>query len=188
MTSDAALVVIDMQVVFADSGSPWGSTDFGRVQRGVQSLVAQFEDSVVFTRFVPPQIVEGSWLEYYRRWKFVENASPEIWELVAPWQARRSVALPTFSKWGADLEAEIAADSEIVLCGVATDCCVLATAFAAIDAGRDVRVVADACGGGSVEQQKEALNLMSRRFPQLTMTTVAEVIGEGWATPLDVNG
>ena len=37
----------------------------------------------------------------------------------------------------------------IAVCGVATECCVLSTILGAVDHGRFVRLVSDACAGGS---------------------------------------
>ena len=58
-----------------------------------------------------------------------------------------------------------------MLCGVSTDCCVLATALAAIDAGAHVRVVADACAAEPA-LHRAALDLLARRSPQLRLSTV----------------
>ena len=62
---------------------------------------------------------------------------------------------------------------DLVLCGLSTDCCVLATALGAIDAGARVRVVADACAAEPTLHDA-ALAILRRRAPQLTLTTVAD--------------
>jgi nicotinamidase-related amidase len=61
-----------------------------------------------------------------------------------------------------------------VLCGVATDCCVIATALAASDAGTFVRVVGDACAGSSDAAHERALAIMAGFAPQVTVTSVEE--------------
>jgi hypothetical protein len=58
---------------------------------------------------------------------------------------------PTFSKWGPELAAVVPEGAEMVLTGVATDCCVLSTALGAVDGGRFVTVVSDACAAVSDE-------------------------------------
>jgi nicotinamidase-related amidase len=78
-----------------------------------------------------------------------------------------------FSKWEA-LRGAIGADAAITLCGVSTDCCVLATALAAVDGGAEVRVVADACTAKTQEAHDRALALMAARAPQLALVSVAE--------------
>jgi nicotinamidase-related amidase len=67
----------------------------------------------------------------------------------------------------------VGAEPDLVLCGLSTDCCVLATALAAIDAGARVRVVADACAAEPALHDA-ALAILRRRTPQLTLTTVAD--------------
>ncbi len=59
------------------------------------------------------------------------------------------------------------------MCGVSTDCCVLATALAAVDGGAHVRVVADACAAKSAEIHEQALQIMAARAPQLALVTTA---------------
>jgi nicotinamidase-related amidase len=59
----------------------------------------------------------------------------------------------------------------LVLCGVSTDCCVLATALAAIDAGLRVRVVRDACAATNHDR---SLTVMKFFEPQITVTTVEQ--------------
>lgn len=50
-----------------------------------------------------------------------------------------------------------------------TDCCVLATALGAADAGRYVTVVKDAFAGQSDAAQDQALNLMQLLSPMTTI-------------------
>ena len=59
-----------------------------------------------------------------------------------------------------------------MLCGVATDCCVISTALRAADDGMFVRIVADACRGATAEAHERALALAEGFAPQITLTTV----------------
>lgn len=165
------LVVIDMQNVFAASDSPWYSPFFKSAAERIASLVPMFGDRVVFTRFVPPSAVEGSWEAYYRKWPFATGpAVADLWDLVPPWHGRPSVDSHRFSKWGPNLHRLTRHAGSIVLCGVSTDCCVLATALAAVDDGAFVRVVADACGAKTPAIHEGALSLLEARAPQLVIT------------------
>lgn len=165
------LVVIDAQRAFAEPGSPWCTPGVEDALGGMRRLVGASAD-VVFTRFVPPAEPAGSWMDYYGRWAFAREADPAVWDLVAPWTGAAAIDRPTFSKWG----PELAAQSELVLCGVSTDCCVLATALAAVDAGARVRVVADACAA-EPELHAAALAILRRRAPQLTLSSVDAELG-----------
>jgi len=180
MSHGGLLVPIDLQEVFADPQSPWAVPGFGDVVEPVERLVAAYGPRVRFTRFVVPPAPDGSWGHYYRRWSFVtEPEAAPLLELSAPWASPGLETLdrPRFSKWGAQLEAEAGAARTLVLCGVATDCCVIATALAAVDSGAHVRVVADACAGASAAAHHRALALMEAFAPQLELTSVEEELG-----------
>jgi len=184
VTPDGAwLVVIDAQRAFAEPESPWCVPAFGETAQGIAALLPRFGPRVIFTRFVPPRDPPGSWHDYYGRWAFA--LAPEhagLWDLVAPWAHRPSVDSHRFSKWGPALRRATAGASALVLCGVATECCVLATALAAVDGGAHVRVVADACGSKRPDLHRGTLALLEGRAPQLVVTTLREELaGEGRA-------
>jgi nicotinamidase-related amidase len=174
------LVVIDMQVVFADPGSPWRAPAFAAAVPGVQALLDGFGDRAVLTRFVAPAEPVGAWVEYYRQWPFARQPpDAPLWNLVPELDAagRPVLDAPTFGKWDARLGGRVD-DAGIVLAGVSTDCCVLSTALAAADAGTRVRVAADACAGASDEDHRRALDAMALYAPLVTVTSVAAVLAE----------
>ena len=163
------LVVIDLQHVFADAGSPWQVPGFAAVLPRVHELVATHRGRTVLTRFVPPEQPWGSWIDYYRDWPFaLEPGHPEQWDLV-PGLAGGApvVSRPTMGKWGDELLAATGGATDLVLCGVSTDCCVLSTALAAADAGARVRVESAACAGSSTEAHERALAAMGLYAPQV---------------------
>lgn len=165
-----------MQLVFAE-GAPWATPGFEALQQPLLRLVEAFGDRVAFTRFVLPARPEGSWIDYYRTWASVTTpeAAP-LFELAPPWQkmARRTVEKSTFSKWSPELRALAGESNTLVICGVATDCCVTATALAAVDDGMHVRVVGDATKGASAAAHQRACQLLAGFAPQVRLTTVAE--------------
>ena len=77
---------------------------------------------------------------------------------------------------GPELEALIPMGQDLILTGVATDCCVLSTALGAIDAGRHVTVVADACAAVSDTAQEQTLALLELLSPLVTVVTSRELI------------
>jgi len=169
------LVVVDLQRVFGEPSSPWCTPGFDTIVEPVGRLVAAYGERVAFTRFLVPEVPEGSWTGYYELWPFArEAAAAPLLDLVAPFAGTRHrlVEKPTFSKWGPELRALAGASRTLVLCGVATDCCVLATAVAAADAGMYVRVVADACRGIDDAAHERALAVLAGFPPQIELTTV----------------
>ncbi|QHC67338.1 isochorismatase family protein [Rathayibacter sp. VKM Ac-2759] len=171
------LVAIDLQHVFADPESPWGSGEFARAAEGTRRLIPAFGERVVTTRFVAPAEPTGAWIPYYRDWPFaLVPEGDRLYELVDGFEGHRTVTATTFGKWGSELESALDASRELVLTGVSTDCCVLSTALAAADAGVHVRVVADACAGASEADHRRALDAMALYAPLITLTTVDEVL------------
>ena len=165
-------MVIDAQRVFAAAGSPWNTPGFDAAIDSARRLAAGFEGRTVLTRFVPPAEPAGGWTTTTRTGPSPAIAAPSSWSLVDGSDARRVVDLPTLSKWSPQLEAVVGRHPTLVLCGVSTDCCVLSTALAAIDAGARVRVVADACAA-EPEAHRSALEILRRRAPLIAVTSAA---------------
>jgi nicotinamidase-related amidase len=176
--SSSTLVIVDLQPIFQDSASPWSTPGFDSLLGGVVSLAKTF-DSVVSTRFTLPARAEGSWVEYYQRWPEVVGPNFEgHFGLVREIAQLGSyvIARPTFSKWCEELADRVQGSMTVV--GVATECCVLATALAAVDAGCSVTVVRDLCRGSTVELHRSALTTLEAFAPQLRVVESAELIEE----------
>jgi nicotinamidase-related amidase len=179
--SAPVLVVIDMQHLFRDPDSPWATPGFDEIVPLIERLVGAFGDRVAFTRFIVPQHPGGSWVPYFDLWSEVTKPERRSWvELVEPWASRRPRTLDreSFSKWGPELRAAAGDGGTLVLCGVATDCCVLATALPAADHGMFVRIVADACRGATPEAHERALEIANGFAPQIVLTTVDEELAK----------
>jgi nicotinamidase-related amidase len=169
------LMVVDLQPAFSHPESPWFTPSLAEAARRIAQLVPLFRERVLFTRFLPPAEPAGSWLRYYQKWPFARQ--PEagwLWAVDAPWQGRASIASHTFSKWLPEAWRRFGTEPCVTLCGVSTDCCVLATALAAVDGGAQVRLVADACAAKSPAVHEGALAIMAARAPMLSITTTAE--------------
>lgn len=176
------LAVIDMQRFFAP-GQAWAVPGFDELIAPIDRLVRGYRDRAVFTRFVVPEAPRGSWVAFYQRWPEVVGPDKQaLAELVEPWAGRGGPTLdkPTFSAWGPRLASLLGEDGELVLCGVSTNCCVLATALAAVDAGVTVRVAADACAGDDAAAHERALALLAGFAPQVIISSVdAELAAVG---------
>ncbi|HZG90920.1 MAG TPA: cysteine hydrolase, partial [Pseudonocardia sp.] len=169
-TGAAHLVVIDMQRVFAEPDSPWGTPGFADIVPTTAKLVSAYGPQTTFTRFVAPATPTGAWRAYYAEWEFaLQPPDAPLWDVVAelgPPDAP-TVDATTFSKWGPELAARVG-DRTMVLAGVSTDCCVLSTAVAAADAGIPVQVVRDACAGVDQDSHDKALHVLGLYAPLVT--------------------
>ena len=180
-TADSWLVGIDLQHVFGDPDSPWGSGEFGRSLDGTRALLPAFVGRTVLTRFVAPAEPDGAWVPYYAGWPFALVAPDDPLYALVPGVAGLDtpvITATTFGKWGPELAAATPGAGTLVLTGVSTDCCVLSTALAAADAGIAVQVVTDACAGASETDHQRALDAMALYAPLITLTTVAEVLAQ----------
>lgn len=170
------LVVIDMQRVFTGD-SPWASPQYADACAGIERLLPEFGDRVVFTRYVAPTAPAGAWAPYFEQWPFaLVPADDPLYDLTLDPAGHPVVTRETFGKWGPELASATEGAGELVLTGVSTDCCVLSTALAAADAGVRVRVVADACGGATPEDHRRALDAMALYAPLIEITSVDGVL------------
>ena len=177
--SRRALVVVDMQHVFADPGSPWATPRYGRAADGVRRLLPAFAGATAWTRFVAPERPEGAWVAYYAMWSFALRPERDpVWSIDADLGPGGDpvVSAPTFGKWGPELAAAVDGADELVIAGVSTDCCVLSTALAAADTGRAVVVAADACAGATDADHERALAAMALYAPLIRVADVDEVL------------
>ncbi|EMY33154.1 isochorismatase hydrolase [Arthrobacter crystallopoietes BAB-32] len=169
------LVVVDMQRVFRRNGD-WHVPRYDEAAEAIARLVAAGHPPIL-TRFVPDPAEEGSWSAYYDRWRSMRlDPADEAWDLELPGvETSGTIDLPTFGKWGEELAQRIPVGEELLLTGVATDCCVLATALAAADAGRYVTVITDACAGQNDQAHQATLDLLELLSPMVRLATSAEV-------------
>jgi nicotinamidase-related amidase len=176
----AHLVVIDMQEVFADPDGEWHVPRFGEVVEPIEALIAAHLPRVTFTRFVAPAQPAGAWVAYYERFAFAfQPPDAELYRLVPP-IARHAGAgtldATTLSKWTPELADAVGPGGELVVAGVATDSCVLATALGAADAGVHVRVAADACAGVDDAAHEQSLAVMRIWAPLIEISSTAQVL------------
>lgn len=173
-------MVIDPQAIFAAPDSPWGSPMFPAAFANIRRLVDAAGGRVLVTRWLPTADRRTSWGDYFAAWPFADRpADDPLYDLVPgarELSPHPTLDLPTFGKWGAELE-RILGSAPIVLTGVSTDCCVISTALAAVDAGARVTVAADACAGSTPQNHAAALHIMGLYPPQLTVTDTTAALG-----------
>lgn len=178
--TDSWLVIIDPQVIFASPDSAWGSPFFAEALPRIRALADAFGDRVLVTRWMPTADRTTSWGAYFAAWPFADQPPTDPLFALVPEAAglspHPSIDLPTFGKWGADLEAVVGHGAHVVLAGVSTDCCVISTALAAADAGAHVTIAADACAGSTAENHAAAIQVLGLYPPQITVSDTAAVL------------
>lgn len=182
-TSDGAwLVLVDAQAIFADPTSEWAAPRFAETMPHVRRLVEAFGERTVATRWVTPEDKVGSWGPYFDRWAFADvPADDPVLDLVpevAALPIGHVLSEPTFGKWHDQLRELTGPTPTLVLAGVATDCCVLATALPAADSGATVVVAADACAGSDDANHQRALDAMALFDPQIVIRSTEEILAD----------
>lgn len=173
-----ALVIIDMQQIFRDTSSQWCVPEYDSAAEKINRLVEGFDGKVIWTRFVRDPEELGSWKGYYSRWdECRDEPDSPVWDITMEVRPEDEVlSLPTFSKWGEELNAISDAADELVICGVATDCCVLSTALGAVDAGKSVVIVEDACAGATLQAHDQAIALLQMLEPMTSIKQTADLV------------
>jgi len=186
--AEAVHVVIDMQRLFAE-GTHWNVPTLPDVLPPIQKLIEHRPERVVFTRFITPPSLPAApdgWQEFYRHWPQLtqDRLPPGILDLVAP-LAKRATPAKLVDKEGfssfsgrafhavlRNLEAKT-----LVLSGVETDVCVLATAVEAVDRGYRVVVAADAVTSFSAAAHRAVLDHVLPRFEyRIDIASTAEIL------------
>lgn len=183
-----ALVVIDMQRLFAEHPE-WRVRSLPTVLPNVARLVDHRPGAALYTRFLTPARADGthgSWRRYYRRWRSVTRSrlDPALLELVPPLAERADAEAvfdkATFSSFGSaafGCELTLRRIDTLILAGVETDVCVLATALAAVDLGYHVVIAADAVTSAAVSAHRAVLERLLPRFEmQIEAATTDEII------------
>ncbi|HZU93811.1 MAG TPA: isochorismatase family protein, partial [Microbacterium sp.] len=119
------LVVIDPQNIFASPDSAWGSPFFAAAMPRIRELADAFGERVLVTRWMPTADRSTSWGDYFAAWPFADRpATDPLYDLVpeaAHLSPHPTLDLPTFGKWGAQIEAVVGHSAQVVLAGVSTD-------------------------------------------------------------------
>jgi nicotinamidase-related amidase len=181
-------VVVDMQRVFAEA-TDWRVPTISEVVEPIRALAQAHARETIFTRFMTPQTAEnasGDWQRFYARWRSVlrDRMDAAMFDLMQPLAGLVPPAevcdKATFSAFAsADFVASLARRNAqtLVLSGVETDVCVLATAIDAVDRGLHVLLAADALTSLSAAGHHAALEAIYPRFDlQIEIATVADIM------------
>ncbi len=190
----AVHVAIDMQVVFADHAD-WGAASTHSILPQVARIAGHQPERTVFTRFLPPKSLPdlpGQWSAFYRRWPQIlaESGNPALFDLLPILKRFAPPAKVVDKHVYSAFEApglkpalrELSADT-LILTGVETDVCVLATAIGAIDRGYRIILISDALASGSNEGHAAALASIYPRFDQQIELIDTETLLREWKKP-----
>lgn len=169
------LVVVDMQRAYEDG--PWKVLDMRGAETNILRLIP-WADEVIFTRHVPFAHPQGTWKTYNAKWGYVEQ-DPRNGELVPCLAeiARTSVEKSTYSAFGSQAFCKLVQGADrLIVTGIQTECCVLATILDAVDAGMEVMYVRDACSGKNAGLEQATEEILKRLSIHVTCVDTQEWI------------
>lgn len=190
LTDRSQHIVVDMQEVFA-TNPQWGFAGIYEIVPAISRLAAAKPRQTLWTRFISAHSAEeavGAWAALYRLWPgatLSAGAQMDILPALQPYIADPAQVFdkPTYSSFhSAALIAELkrrGADT-LVLSGVETDVCVLATLMEAVDRGYFVVLATDALTSSDPDGHRQILDVIPRRLKSQVFTATIDDILEQW--------
>ena len=183
------ICVIDVQNVYLP-GEQWACPTMQTAMENISCILDHAaRDQVLFSRFVKPVNPFGRWNTYNEKYQAVND---DAWlnELAEPLQSRQKAdryrlcdkSVYSLMKVPEAREAALkatAAGGRLVLTGVVAECCVLSTAFEAIDLGCEIIYITDAVSGlDEAKESGSALMLQGLSPVHTQLLTTEEYLGE----------
>ncbi len=185
---DAVHVVVDMQDLFA-ARTVWHTPSMPVIIPAILRLVTHCSERTIFTRFMTPRTADetsGAWRTYYRRWTHVTTShmDPAMLDVMSEFRPfippARVIDKTTYSAFESDLFVSLLdtmACRTLIMTGVETDVCVLATVMTAVDRGYRVIIAEDAVTSSNDDAARAMLDLVYRRFEdQIEIAGAADII------------
>jgi nicotinamidase-related amidase len=180
------LVAVDVQRLYREF-APWALAGVERVADVSAGLADALGCPLLCTRTVLPSahgVEDGPWRAYEERWQALRARAAAEPALLDPLPALQRRCREVFDKHTySAFESPTFADairafapSPLIVTGVETDICVLATVFGAIDRNLPVWLVTDAVAGPDARAQQGVLAMLSRMPEQVRLVTAREVV------------
>jgi nicotinamidase-related amidase len=188
---NAIHLVIDMQRIFAER-TDWHAPTMADVLPAILRLAEARPDRTLYSRFTVPEHADaapGRWKTYYERWSMFtgQTMDPGLVDLVDPLKAMALPSnvydKPTYSLFKTPAFVERLAEGgidTIVMTGVETDVCVLATLFAAVDRGFRVVAVSDALTSSDEASHRAIMDLLLPRMPEQVCIADTDSVLAAW--------
>lgn len=164
------LLVIDMQNVYTANGK-WCCHSTEHTAMTIKKIIdtKKEELDVIFTRFIAPSDPCGTWNDYNRENKDV-NEDPFSNAMMSVFQSELK-EYPLYSKATyssltiPEVKKAARAAKRVLVTGVVAECCVLSTVLALIDEGVPVIYLTDAVSGIDEETEAAVEHILSGLEP-----------------------
>ncbi len=175
--SHAVHLCVDMQLMFA-VGTKWATSAIWDALPAVETICARFTANTIFTRFLCPTDLEqtsGQWRRFYAEspsmlCNVMDPAMlgllPELSKFCPPAAMIDRHVFSAFASPKLRSHLLDRATDTLVITGIETDVCVLATTLSAVDHGYRVILIHDALTSSNTEGQQAAIGAVFPRFDQ----------------------
>ncbi|MGF1610687.1 MAG: cysteine hydrolase family protein [Kiloniellales bacterium] len=191
LDGDAWHLCIDMQRLFLEPGA-WHCPAGLEILPAILRLSTHAPERSAFTRFITaerPDQAEGQWRHYYKHWRSVTRAvagddamalHADLLPLAQPELVFDKLVHDAFGSAEFAAFIEQAAPSALVLSGIETEVCVLATALTAVDRGIRVVIAVDAVASSNRDSHAACLAHIYPRFDQQIELASVETVIDAW--------
>lgn len=187
---------IDVQNIFAWD-TEWKVTWLERSLPNICRVAEAYADRTIFTRFIPveePGAGQGMWRQYYLRWPQMtrRNLAPECLEIVPELAAlaprAEIIDKPVYGPWlCTDLHRRLQDRriNTLIVTGLETEVCILATISGAVDLGYHVIVIRDAVCSSEDATHDNILHVYRQRYhAQIDIMTTDDLLRQPSARPV----
>ena len=163
------LLVIDMQNAYTEEG-PWTCPKMDQAAENIIKLIeSESFGDIIFTRFDAPAEPVGTWCDYNEINRDVNESeylnriidSLQQYTDIYPVYSKSTYSSMTIPEVKKAAQECIERGDSVVLTGVVSECCVIATAIDAVDMGCPVIYITDACAGADDEYEDAAVKIVS---------------------------
>ncbi len=184
--AEAVHVCVDMQRIFLEPG-PWFG-EAGLALIGPIKRLASGPWPTLWTRFITaetPADATGCWRRYYDHWHAVTQKTagadvldlhPDLAPLAEPGSVHDKRVHDAFDSPSFVEHLDRVKPPALILSGVETDVCVLATALSAVDLGYRTIVVTDAVASSDRASHDACLRHIYPRFDQQIELVTTDVV------------
>jgi hypothetical protein len=171
---------IDFQKVF-ETDTVWNVPDFKQTLNQANiayQLVSKYRYvRPIATMYLPPPISKNSvWETYFNKYPSIpRNPCDDLYDLCNEVPTQSVLDYSTFGKWDDYMNQCANNATNVFITGVSTDCCVLSTALTAVDSGKKVYIISDACAAGTTENHNRAIEIMKGFSPNIEVITTKEI-------------
>lgn len=182
------VVAVDVQQLYRDF-APWALEHVEAVAATIADLAEALRCPLLCTRTVLPSargVATGPWHAYEERWQALATRAAGQPNLLDPLPALRRRCTGVFDKHtysafedpAFDAHVRAFAPAPLLIAGVETDICVMATVFGACDRNHPVWVVTDALAGPDELAHRGVLATLARMPEQVRLVSAAEAVRE----------